>query len=450
MTDANGAGERIHKRGKHIKFTIFTGLMARASSMLMTIISVPLTLSYLGNERFGLWMTVTSVVAMLTFADFGIGNGLLTLVAEASGRDDLDAIRRYISSGFAILISIAAGILLLFFSTAYPLIDWSHVFNVHNAIAQQEAGPAIAAMAVCVAGSVATLIVPRVQLALQHGFIYNLWVTIGLFASITAIWLVSINHGSVPLLTLALSGVPQVTAAINGFIFFHKNRQYRPSWPLVNKAAMRRILNTGLMFVLLQVGLSISFASDKLIIARLLGAEAVASYSLYERVFGVGVSLMMVMLTPIWPAYAEAWARNDKEWVKKTLRRSLSLSLGASTAFAVFIAVAGPLVVSLWTRKNVPVAPIVLYSLGIWCVIQCMVNAYSMLLNGLHMIRIQVIAAVLTACVAIPLKLILVHDIGAAGAVLASSAVAVCFSLVPFSIVVWKLARKSAPVQGVT
>jgi hypothetical protein len=37
---------------------------------------------------------------------------------------------------------------------------------------------------ICVAGSVSALIVPRVQLALQHGFIYNLWVTIGLIASI--------------------------------------------------------------------------------------------------------------------------------------------------------------------------------------------------------------------------------------------------------------------------
>jgi Polysaccharide biosynthesis protein len=132
MIDANDARERTHRRGKHIKFTIFTGLMARASSMLVTIISVPLALSYLGNERFGLWMTATSVVSMLAFADFGIGNGLLSAVAEASGRDDLEAIRRYISSGFAILIAIAVCMLLLFFSTAYPLVDWAHVFNVHT------------------------------------------------------------------------------------------------------------------------------------------------------------------------------------------------------------------------------------------------------------------------------------------------------------------------------
>jgi O-antigen/teichoic acid export membrane protein len=445
MTDANDARERNHRRGKHLKFTVFTGFMARASAMLVTIVSVPLTLSYLGNERFGLWMTATSVVSMLAFADFGIGNGLLSAVAEASGRDDLDQIRRYISSGLTILIAIAACMLLLFFSTAYPLVDWSHVFNVHSPTARAEAGPTIAALVVCVACSVSALVVPRVQLALQYGFIYNLWVTIAQFAVICAIWLISIGHGSVPLLILALSGLPPLISAINGLIFFRRNRQYRPRWAFVDKAAMRRILSTGFMFVLLQIGLSISFTSDKLIIARLLGAEAVASYSVYERVFGVGVNVVMVMLTPIWPAYAEAWARNDTEWVRRALRRSLSLSIGVSAAFAASIVVAGPLIVTLWTRKNVPVDSIVLYGLGIWCVIQATLNALSMLLNGLHMIRIQVIASILTACVAIPLKLLLVRDLGPAGAVLASSAVAICFSVIPFSIVVRKIARKPNP-----
>jgi O-antigen/teichoic acid export membrane protein len=437
----DGAHARTSRRAKRIKLTVLTGLIARGSSMLMTIVSVPLTLNYLGTERFGLWMTVTSVISMLTFADFGIGNGLLTVVAEASGRDDQLAIQRYVSSAFAILTVIACGILAVFFLGIYPVVDWAHAFNVHSPMARADAGPAIAALVACVAFSVSTLIVPRVQLGLQHGFISNLSVTLGLIASIGAIWLVSVERGSVALLVIAMSGTPVVANSINGLIFFRRYRQYRPSWSMVSKAAMKRILDTGLMFVLLQLGLAISYASDKLIIARLLGAEAVASYSVYERVFGVGTNLMLVMLMPIWPAYAEAWARRDTGWVRKALRRSLTISVGVSMLFAALITIFGPLIVSVWTRKNVPVQPIVLYGLAAWCIVQCTSNALSMLLNGLHKIRIQVVATTLTACVAIPLKFFLVRDVGPAGGVLASSIVATCFSIVPFSIVVWKLTR---------
>jgi O-antigen/teichoic acid export membrane protein len=441
---AGGAAqERTDARGKHIKLTVFTGLIARASSMLMTIVSVPLTLNYLGPERFGLWMTVTSVVSMLSFADFGIGSGLLTVVAEASGRDDQIAIRRYVSSGFAILILIAVCILAAFFLCIFPAVDWAHVFNVYSPAARADAGPAIAVLVACFAGSVASLIVPRAQLALQQGFVNNLWVTISLFVSLAGIWAVAAAHGSVALLIVAMLGTPVVAATVNGIIFFQRNKQYRPSWTLVNAAAMKRILSTGLMFVVLQLGASISFASDKLIIARVLGAEAVAAYSVYERVFGVGSNLMLVMLLPIWPAYAEAWARKDTAWVKKTLKRSLALSVGISTAFGVAIVLLGPLIVSLWTRKDVPVQPIVLHSLAIWCVVLCTQNALAMLLNGLHVIRVQVISSIVVACLAIPLKFLLVHKLGPAGAVLASSIAVTSLSLIPFSIVVWKLTRSS-------
>ncbi len=435
---------RTARRGKHIKLTVFTGLVARASSMLMTIVSVPLTLNYLGPERFGLWMTVTSVVSMLTFADFGIGSGLLTVIAQASGRDDQIAIRRFVSSGFAILTFISACMLLLFFGIVYPAVDWAHVFNVVSPTAKADAGPAIATLIVCVAASISTLIVPRVQLALQHGFISNLFVTLGLFASLAAIWLVSVERGSVALLILAMSGTPVVAGIINGLIFFNRNKQYRPSWSLVSTPAMKQILSTGLMFVVLQLSLALSFASDKLIIAHLLGATAVADYSVYERVFGVGTNLMLVMLMPIWPAYAEAWARQDRGWVRRALTRSLAISLAGSMVFAVGVIFFGSLIVSLWTRKDVPVDPIVLYCLGAWCVIQCTVNALSMLLNGLHMIRVQVTAAVLTAGLAIPLKFFLIGQVGPAGGVLASSIAAVCFTFVPFVIVIWRL-KQPAP-----
>jgi len=441
------AQARIDKRGKHIKLTVFTGLVARGSSMLMTIVSVPLTLRYLGPERFGLWMTVTSVLGMLTFADFGIGSGLLTVVAEASGRDDHVQIRRYVSSAFVILSLIAVAILVLFFGIIFPAVDWTHVFNVSSPGARADAGPAIAALVACFACSISVLIVPRVQLALQQGFVNNLWVTIGLAASLTAIWVVSSLHGSVALLIIAMSGIPVLAAIVNGVVFFRKNKQYRPSWPMVDTAAMKRILNTGLLFVVLQLGISISFASDKLIIARLLGAEAVASYSVYERVFGVGTNLMLVMLMPIWPAYAEAWVRRDTEWVRKTLKRSLALSFGVSTAFAVLIIVFGALIVSIWTRKDVSVQPVVMYSLAVWCVLQCMGNALAMLLNGLHVIRVQVIASLLTACVAIPLKFALIRRIGPAGGVMASSIASTCCSLIPFAFIVWKLTR-SPPAAG--
>jgi hypothetical protein len=253
MIEANDARERNHRRGKHIKLSVFTGLMVRASSMLMTIVSVPMALSYLGNERFGLWMTATSVVSMLAFADFGIGNGLLSAVAEASGRDDLEAIRKYISSGFAILIAIAVCMLLLFFSTAYRW--W--IGRMFSTFALRPPGRRRACnrRARALRGrSVSALIVPRVELALQHGFIYNLWVTIGLIASICHLagidqsWQRRAVDTRLVRHTAGFSGIQRT-------LLFHRNRQYRGrAGHSSTRRRIRRILNTGILVRVAQIG----------------------------------------------------------------------------------------------------------------------------------------------------------------------------------------------------
>ena len=77
---------RARERHRHIAWTTVTAATAKAVTALTMLISVPLTLGYLGPERFGMWMAISAVIAMLGFADFGLSNGLLNAVAHASGR----------------------------------------------------------------------------------------------------------------------------------------------------------------------------------------------------------------------------------------------------------------------------------------------------------------------------------------------------------------------------
>src|ERR1043166_7111587 len=60
------------ERYRRIALTSATSILSKAVSLLTMLVSVPLTVNYLGPERFGLWMTISSVIAFLVFADFGI------------------------------------------------------------------------------------------------------------------------------------------------------------------------------------------------------------------------------------------------------------------------------------------------------------------------------------------------------------------------------------------
>src|SRR5438270_11855505 len=56
----------------------------RLVSSLTLLLSVPLSLGYLGRERFAVWIIISSFSAFLSFADLGIGNGLVHAFSEAN------------------------------------------------------------------------------------------------------------------------------------------------------------------------------------------------------------------------------------------------------------------------------------------------------------------------------------------------------------------------------
>jgi O-antigen/teichoic acid export membrane protein len=104
---------RAAHRNRRTALSRSASMLARLVQIGSSLTTVPLTLKYLGNECFGLWMTMSSVLAMAAFAEFGVGNGVMNTVVTTFGRDDTLGIRQAISSGMVVLSVIAASALTL-------------------------------------------------------------------------------------------------------------------------------------------------------------------------------------------------------------------------------------------------------------------------------------------------------------------------------------------------
>lgn len=94
-------------RLRRIGLSISLSVLARGTGMLITIITVPLTLNYLGNQRFAVWTILSSIASLLAFADLGIGNSLINLIAKADADNDRATAQRYVSSSFFTLSFLA-------------------------------------------------------------------------------------------------------------------------------------------------------------------------------------------------------------------------------------------------------------------------------------------------------------------------------------------------------
>ena len=424
--DTSTEAGRAQERHRRVALTALASALAKIISVGTALISVPLTLHYLGPERYGLWMTISSLVAILAFADLGIGNGMLNAISAAHGRDDRAAIRGYVSSGFYVLSAVALGLLLLF-AAAYQHVPWPALFNVKTDIARSEVGPAVAVFFTCFALAIPVAIVQRVQMALQRGFLASLWQCLASTLGLIGV-LVAIHHeAGLPWLVLAFVGAPLLVAAMNSLVFFGRMQpEIAPVRAAASRDAAAYLLRTGVLFLVLQVVAAVTYASDNLIIAHLLGAPAVADYAVPERMFSLITMVLAMVLAPLWPAYGEAIARGDVEWVRRTLRRSVTIAVSLSALVSAALVMLGPWLIHAWVGTAVLPSLLLLVGLAAWKTVEAGGSALAVFLNGAHVVRLQVVMAIATAASALPLKIYLVNNIGVAGAVWAT---VVCYSL---------------------
>lgn len=430
------------KRNKRIALSGAVAVLARCVQVGSTFLSVPLTLKYLGVERFGLWMTISSVLAMAAFADFGIGNGVLNTVAKAFGEDDAVAIRRAVSSGFVILSFIATCVLLCF-CLAYPFVNWAGMFRVVSPLAAKEAGPALFIFVVCFAMNIALDTVQRTQLGMQQGYRYAAWQTSGSLAGLLGVLIGVWCHVGLPILVLAIAGAPVLATLINAIHFFgYLRTDLRPAWPLVSKQVIRQIARLGLLFFVLQLAVSIAFSADNLIIARQLGVVHVPEYAIAQRMFAVLSMMTSMLLTPLWPAYGEAVTRKDVVWIRRTLTRSFFGVLAGSAIGASLILLFSHQLLALWVGRDIRPSYTLLFGLAIWSVMDCCGNAVAMYLNGTSTIRFQIIVASVFGVGCMAAKLLLVKRLGVSALPWATIGSYLLLNAIPSAFFVPRMLRK--------
>ncbi|MBV8663866.1 MAG: hypothetical protein JO107_12250 [Hyphomicrobiales bacterium] len=419
--DGATAEGRAKERQRRIALTALAAALAKVVSVSTTLISVPLTLHYLGAERYGLWMTMSSLVAMLGFADLGVGNGLLTAVAAANGRDDRAAIRGYVSSAFVALMLLAFGALTIFAAIS-TLIDWPSALNVSAPEARRDAAPALAALVGCFALGMPTGIVQKVQMGLQLGFMASLWQGLASATALIAVLAAVHWRASLPCLVLAFAGSPLLVGWLNGLVFFTRLApDLAPVWRAVSVRGMRSVMGTGVLFFVLQLIGAFAFTSDNIIVARVSGPVAVAEYAVPVQMFAPVTTVLLMALSPLWPAYGEAIARGDGAWARRTLKRSLALSVAVASVLSLLLATAGPRLLALWVGSAVAPPASLLFALAIWKVVETGGAAVAMFLNGAKVIAFQVIAGLAFAALAIPMKIVLLRALGSAGIVIATT-----------------------------
>lgn len=427
------AEARSKERYRRLALSAATGGLVRLIGFITIAVTVPLTLGYLGAARYGFWVTVTSLAAVLQFSDLGLGNGLVTMVAESPAHDERQRVRTLVSSALALLV-VSGAVVLAFSLLLARFVDWPALFGL-SGTAAREAAPAIAVFLVCIAASIPLGLVTNVQNGLQEGFHANMWTALGAIASLAAIMTAALVQAPIPTLVAAGAIPPLLALAGNSVDFFcRRHPDLRPSLAAVDMSAAKKLLRLGGLFFVLQLAVAVAYSSDNLIIGAVKGAEEVTEYAVPFRLFAFLPMVVALLTAPLWPAYGEAIARGDIAWVRQALFRSLAVVGAITVPCGVLLVLAGPSLIDAWTGGRVHPGGFLLMGLGLWAVLGSLGGAASMLLNAARAVRLQVVAATTMAITNVTLTVVLVHSIGAAGAIWATVLSYLVCVVVPYAV----------------
>jgi O-antigen/teichoic acid export membrane protein len=196
------------------------------------------------------------------------------------------------------------------------------------------------------------------------------------------------------------------------------------------------------MYSLMQVATVIGYNSDYIVISQILGAKAVAEYAVPIKMFTIVGSLMLIMLSPIWPAYSEAMARGDWAWVQATLKRSLVAGLCITISSGAVFVVFGGTMIARWTGGRILPSTILLFALAIWGIVGGVSACVGTFLAA-SSIRFQAISAIAAAAANLLLSIYLTKSIGVSGVVF-GSIIAQSVVLIPGLVLTRRILRSAS------
>ena len=96
------------RRSANVVRNSFISGILKIATLACSLLMVPVTIDYLNQENYGIWMAMTSILYWFVFLDVGLGNGLRNYLAEAISRNDVykygihHAVRYFCSLGICL------------------------------------------------------------------------------------------------------------------------------------------------------------------------------------------------------------------------------------------------------------------------------------------------------------------------------------------------------------
>lgn len=415
--------KQFGKRSRKSIVNIILSFGAKGITILTQLMIVPMTINYVNPTRYGIWLTLSSIIAWIGFFDLGFGNGMRNKVAEAKAKGDIELARQYVSTTYFAIGAIVV-CLLLVVQVINLFLSWPIILKVDVSYAEELRKVFAILTAFFCLNMVVKLFNSLLNADQRPGVVS--WIGVcGQLLSLGVINLLTkVSEGSLLKLATFYSGIPTLTLLLASAIAyrFTPYRQYAPRFKSVRKALVKDIMGIGLQFFAIYLCMIVVFQIINIVISRELGPESVTEYNIAHKYFNIAHSVMMIILSPFWSAFTDAFHKNDFTWMRKVKRTLEKVWLCEIVAMVAMVVVA-PRFYKVWIGESVSVGTVLTIGMAVYIAIQSIGAVYMHLINGIGTIRIQLIVYVFFALVSWPLMQYACRTFGLVGILVAPSLV---------------------------
>lgn len=425
-----------------VKKNIIASFFIKGCSIIISLLLVPLTLDYISSELYGIWLTLSSIVLWLNFFDIGFTLGLKNKLAEAIALKKWEYGKSLVSTTYFVMLLVFIPLCLLGI-VLIPLIDWPTLLNV-SSVYRIEINKALYVLLICFCAQMIVNVLATVVTACQKVALASLFPVLGNFLSLVVIYLlIQYSQSSLYILALSISLMPVIVLIVASFVLYRRKlRLISPSISSINKVYIKELWGLGSKFFFMQIQVIVLYQCTNFLISNISGPESVTSYNIAYKYLGVAMMIYTIILSPLWPAFTDAFVRKDYSWMKNVYRK-MTLIYVISVVILLFMILVAPYVYDLWIGKKANVSWGMTLAVAIYMMIHSWDTLQVQLINGIGTIKLQTYVTFIGLILHIPLSVFLGKYIGDIGVVCSMILINILYSLI-FTIQIRKILNKKA------
>lgn len=421
-------------RSRAMSLAVLSSVVSKGGNALLMLISVPLAFRLLGEERFGVYGVVQTLMWFITMSDLGMGPGIMRRIAGAVAKGSRADETKIVSCGFFITLGFVI-VAAAFFASLMLSVPVTTLFGQGFASVEAELTRNIWVAIGMFLIMLLISMLERSREGYQEIYVSN---AIGGVANVVAAAVLYFGigqHPSVMFLILSVYGAQLVTGVVNSGLMMRKRPWLFPRWAQVERRLCGQMMGEGFaLFVAGTLSPVLQREGTKWLLGQDEGPAAVGRYTILIQLGFFLYGFVLTVSRPLWPAIADAAARKDFDWIRMARARMVRVFLSLATLTAIAFTVCGPWLADHWLHKHVELKRLDFTFFSISFILMVWSHLHYVILAGMGQLRRPAMVLALETVATLGLAWLGISHYGLSGALAGMAAGNLLFSawLLPF------------------